>query len=84
MRALVKTGRGPGQLDLDPDWPDPQPRPGWVVVDVTACGICGTDLHIWHDEHQYWPPVVLGHEYTGRISQVGDGVAGWLPGDRIV
>jgi L-iditol 2-dehydrogenase len=84
MRALVKSGRGPGHLDLDPDWPEPRPRPGWVVVNVTACGVCGTDLHIWHDQHKYWPPVVLGHEYTGRISQVGDGVAGWLPGDRIV
>ena len=59
MRALVKTSRGPGHLDLYPDWPEPQPQPGWVVADVTACGICGTDLHIWHDEHKYWPPVVL-------------------------
>ena len=84
MRALVKSARGPGCLNLEPDWPDPQAGPGWVVVDVTACGICGTDLHIWHDQHKYWPPVVLGHEYTGRISQVGEGVTGWLPGDRIV
>jgi L-iditol 2-dehydrogenase len=84
MRALVKSARGPGHLDLDPDWPDPRPRPGWVVIDVTACGVCGTDLHIWHDQHKYWPPVVLGHEYTGRISQVGDDVAGFLPGDRVV
>jgi L-iditol 2-dehydrogenase len=84
MRALVKESRGVGHLALRTNWPEPQPRPGWVVVDVAACGICGTDLHIWHDKHRYWPPVVLGHEYTGRISAVGDDTAGWQPGDRVV
>jgi L-iditol 2-dehydrogenase len=84
MRALVKASRGPGYLSLHADWPEPKAEPGWVVADVTACGICGTDLHIQHDQHKYWPPVVLGHEYTGRISAIGNGVAGWRPGDRIV
>lgn len=84
MRALVKTSRGPGHLELNQDWPEPQSKPGWVIADVAACGICGTDLHIWHDQHKYWPPVVLGHEYTGRVTAVGDGIEGWQAGDRVV
>lgn len=84
MRALVKADCGPGHLSLREDWPEPASRPGWVVVDVAACGICGTDLHIWHDAHKYWPPVVLGHEYTGRIARVGPGAGDWRPGDRVV
>ncbi len=84
MRALVKTERGRGHLDLRNDWPSPTARPGWVVINVIACGICGTDLHILEDEHKNWPPVVLGHEYVGRISELGDGVFGWSLGDRVV
>lgn len=84
MRALVKSSRGPGYLELDQDWPEPTTKPGWVIAEVAACGICGTDLHIWHDEHKYWPPVVLGHEYTGRIIAVGEGVEDWQAGDRVV
>ena len=53
-------------------------------MDVSACGICGTDLHILNDEHKNWPPVVLGHEYVGRIATVGPGVEGWRVGDRVV
>ncbi len=83
MRALVKTEPGPGHLELRDDWPAPSARPGWVVVEVAACGICGTDLHIWHDEFKSWPPVVLGHEYVGRIVEIGPGVEGWAIGDRV-
>jgi L-iditol 2-dehydrogenase len=71
VRALVKTAPGPGHVELRRDWPEPVAKPGWVVVAVDACGVCGTDLHIASDEHKNWPPVVLGHEYTGRIVDVG-------------
>ena len=84
MRALVKSGPGPGHLELRDDWPVPSARAGWVVIDVAFCGICGTDLHIWHDEFKSWPPVVLGHEYVGRIVEVGPEVEGWAVGDRVV
>jgi L-iditol 2-dehydrogenase len=83
MKALVKTRRGPGGLELL-EVPEPQARPGWVVIAVTAAGICGTDVHILHDQHPYWPPVTLGHEFTGRIHAIGDGVEGWAEGDRVV
>ncbi|WP_131746231.1 alcohol dehydrogenase catalytic domain-containing protein [Frankia sp. Cppng1_Ct_nod] len=84
MRALVKTAPGTGHVGLVDDWPDPRPAPGWVVVEVIACGLCGTDLHILHDEHKNWPPVVLGHEYVGRIARLGEDVEGFAVGDRVV
>jgi L-iditol 2-dehydrogenase len=84
VKALVKSAPGADQVHLVGDWPDPRPAPGWVVVDVIACGLCGTDLHIVHDEHKNWPPVVLGHEYVGRITMLGEDVEGWAVGDRVV
>ena len=44
------------------DVPEPSARPGWVVLEVSGAGICGTDVHIVNDEHPYWPPVTLGHD----------------------
>lgn len=84
MRALVKLEKGPGHVELKSDWPKPTVKPGWVLVEVAACGICGTDIHIEEDTHKNWPPVVLGHEYTGRIVEVGADVEGWKVGDRVV
>lgn len=84
MRALVKLEKGPGHVELKNDWPKPTVKPGWVLVEVAACGICGTDIHIEEDTHKNWPPVVLGHEYTGRIVEIGPEVEGWKVGDRVV
>jgi len=83
MKAVVKTQRGEGHIELL-DVDEPTPKPGWVVLEVTGAGICGTDIHILHDEHPYWPPVTLGHEFAGRIAGVGPGVEGWRIGDRVV
>lgn len=57
-----------------------------VLLQVAAVGVCGSDLHQWTGDHS-WPvnyPVVLGHEFSGRIAQVGKGVRGWSEGDRVV
>ncbi len=83
MKALVKMQRGDGHLELR-DVEEPTARPGWVVLEVIGTGICGTDLHILHDEHPYWPPVTLGHEFAGRVAEIGEGVEGWNRGDRVV
>lgn len=83
MRALVKTDRGPGHLELR-EVPTPQPRPDEVLIRVCACGICGSDLKIQDDQHPYSPPVVIGHEFAGEIAGVGADVAGWSLGDRVV
>jgi L-iditol 2-dehydrogenase len=83
MQALVKTEPGPGSVSLI-EWPQPSARAGWVVIEVAATGICGTDLHILAGTHRCYPPVVLGHEYAGTVVEVGEGVTNLRVGDRVV
>ncbi len=83
MLALVKTAKGVGNIELR-DVPEPSPQPGWVKIEVKAAAICGTDIHIKHDEFPYWPPVTLGHEFSGVIAELGEGVEDWQVGDRVV
>ncbi len=57
-----------------------------VLVRVAACGICGTDVHIWHGDKgsaEVTPPVVLGHELAGVVEAVGAGVTAFMPGDHV-
>lgn len=83
MRALVKTASGPGHVELV-EWPEPVPGPGQVVVEVQAAGVCGTDLHIEAAEYPSEPPVAMGHEVSGAVTDVADGVdRSWL-GRRVV
>ncbi len=83
MQALVKTQKGVGFVELQ-DRPVPSPSKGEVLIEVKACGICGTDLHIFHDQFPYWPPVILGHEFSGEIVEVGRDVKGFKVGTRVV
>jgi L-iditol 2-dehydrogenase len=78
MLALVKTGMGPAATQLR-EVPVPHAGPRQLRLRVTATGICGTDLHLLHDEYPSAPPVVMGHEITGVVDEVGAGVdADWL------
>jgi L-iditol 2-dehydrogenase len=81
MKAVVKTAPGPGNVQLI-DWPEPACGPGLVKIEVSACGICGTDLHVLHDTFRNYPPVVLGHEFAGPIVEIGAGVRGIERGRR--
>ncbi len=83
MLGVVKVGRGKGLVELR-EVEEPSPGPGQVKIQVGAAAICGSDLHIWHDAHPYWPPVVLGHEFSGTVSELGEGVTGYEVGDRVV
>ena len=83
MRALMKTSKGQGNLELQ-DVPRPMAGADEVLVRVRACGICGSDLKIQDDQHPYTPPVVIGHEFSGEIEEVGADVSGWKIGDRVV
>lgn len=83
MKALVKTQKGKGFLELR-DVPEPSPKEGEVKIEVAACGICGTDIHVRHDEFPYWPPVILGHEFTGTVIELGAGCVKAKVGDRVV
>jgi L-iditol 2-dehydrogenase len=83
MKAVVKYGKGKGLVEIR-EVPEPKIKDDEVLIEVKAVSICGSDLHIYHDSHPYWPPVVLGHEFSGVIAQVGKEVKGWKAGDRIV
>lgn len=64
----------------------PRAGAGEVVIRNMACGVCGTDVHIYHGEPgsaDVTPPVVLGHEYSGVVTEVGEGVTSLRPGDHV-
>ncbi|WP_308491676.1 zinc-dependent alcohol dehydrogenase [Microbacterium terrisoli] len=82
MRAVVKTGPGPENVVVS-TVPVPQTPAGFARVHVIATGICGTDVHVAHDEYGYEAPVVMGHEILGRVAAVGSETdAGWV-GTRV-
>lgn len=83
MRAVVKTEKGVGLIELR-EVPIPEPREGEVLIKVKAGGICGTDIYIRHDAFPYYPPVILGHEFSGEIVEIGKNVEEWKVGDRVV
>ncbi len=61
------------------------PAAGQVRVQVAYTGICGTDLHIYHGamDGRVKPPGVIGHEMSGRVAELGDGVSQWQVGDPV-
>ncbi len=61
------------------------PGAGEVRIRVSHCGICGTDLHLYHGhmDHRVKMPQVIGHEMSGVIESIGDGVADYRSGDRV-
>ena len=63
-----------------------RPGPGEVRLDVAYCGVCGTDLHIAHGamDARVPTPQVIGHEMSGTVAEVGEGVTGFRPGDPVV
>ncbi|MDF0531875.1 2,3-butanediol dehydrogenase [Tsukamurella sp. 8F] len=92
MHAAVY--RGPRSLSVD-EVPVPSPGPGEVLVEVGFNGICGTDLHEYFAGPIFVPdgephpltgkamPLVMGHEFSGTVRDLGAGVAGWSEGDRV-
>lgn len=83
MKGLMKIARGPGNMELrDVDVPSPDRNE--VLIEVAAAGICGSDVHIKHDTAFYTPPVILGHEYSGKVVEVGNDVQDIQVGDLVV
>lgn len=91
MRAAVY--HGPNKLEIE-DVPEPQLGAGEVKVRVGFAGICGTDLHEYYAGPIFIPtephpvtgrqmPLVIGHEYSGTVTEVGSGVTGIAEGDRV-
>jgi S-(hydroxymethyl)glutathione dehydrogenase/alcohol dehydrogenase len=74
--------KAPGGLHIE-RIPVPEPRAGEVLVRVTACGVCHTDLHVMKAEVAFPTPATLGHEISGTIVALGPGVQGPAPGTAV-
>lgn len=61
----------------------PAAGPDDLLVRIEACGVCGTDRHLFHGEFPCTPPVTLGHEFSGIVEAIGTGVSGFSVGDRV-
>ena len=94
MRAARFHGRKDIRIE---DVAEPELRPGTVAIDVAWCGICGTDLHEYLEGPIFIPahghphpltgedtPVTMGHEFSGTVSALGDGVDDLTVGDGVV
>ena len=81
MKAAVVRHRA-GEFEIE-ELRDPEPRAGEVLVRVAACGVCHTDLHIRDGSVAFPFPCVLGHEVSGTVVEVGDGVEDLAPGQRV-
>lgn len=86
MKALLsRRPGGPESLELA-EIDDPVPGPGQLLVRVKACAINYPDVLIIEDKYQFKParPFAPGGEIAGLVEQVGEGVSGWSPGDRVI
>lgn len=86
MRGLAKIERESGEvglIDVDP----PRPASDEVLIEVDHAGLCGSDAGIYEFKPAFERmdlPTIMGHEYTGRVVDVGESVTGFVPGDRVV
>ncbi|PSC04184.1 Zn-dependent oxidoreductase [Alsobacter soli] len=82
VAIAVKT---PGVLDLFDPPAGATPGPGEVRLSVKRAGICGSDIHIFHGSNPFAKyPRIIGHEFAGRVTEVGPGVTGISVGDQVV
>ena len=83
MKAAVFYGKHDVRIE---ERPMPQVGPEEVLIQVKACGVCGTDVHIYQGDSgaaEVPAGTILGHEFSGTIREVGRDVRGWAPGDRV-
>ncbi len=84
LKALVKLKNADGHMRVL-DVPEPEPTSSQVLVKIRYCGICGTDVKIFHDHHYYYrAPAILGHEFSAEVAEVGADVSGISVGDEVV
>jgi len=85
MRAVYLEKKG---VLTEKDIPKPSPSKGQVLVKIRCVGICGSDVHYWeHGQIGKFvvnKPLILGHEVSGEIAELGEGVTGFAVGDRVV
>jgi len=92
MRAVVFYDIG--DVRYEENWPEPSPGPGEVKIATSWCGICGTDMEDYergavipidapHPLSGQQAPIVIGHEFSGRVAELGEGVVGLEVGQRV-
>jgi alcohol dehydrogenase, propanol-preferring len=82
MRAMVLERAG--EALTEQELPDPAPGEGQILIEVSSCGVCRTDLHIYDGElSEPKLPLVLGHQIVGRVAGRGAGATRFSDGDRV-
>ena len=88
MKAVVQYEYKPNGVKVESNYPEPVVGPGLVKIKVVRAGVCGSDIHQWRatlSGMRINTPVVLGHEFSGIVEEVGEGCTlGYKPGDRVV
>jgi threonine dehydrogenase-like Zn-dependent dehydrogenase len=84
MKALVRVSPEVGDMEIR-DVPKPSVEPGKVLLKVSACGICGSDVGDWQKRTPEGKPYpyVIGHEFAGLVAELGEGVEDFAPGDAV-
>lgn len=84
MKAVVLFDKADRSVEIR-DVPVPAIGPEECLVEVKLCGICGSEPHMYHGQLTLLarPPVILGHEWSGQIVEVGERVTGFAVGDRV-
>ncbi len=73
----------PGVIEFR-EIPTPVPGKGQVLVKIKKIGVCGSDIHVWHGKHPFTSyPVTQGHEVSGQVVSLGEGVTGLTPGQKV-
>ena len=82
MRAMILERAGERLRQVD--WPTPKARAGQLLIHVSACAVCRTDLHIIDGELTHPKlPLIPGHEIVGKVTALGEGVKRFRIGDRV-
>ena len=80
---LQQVMTAPGAIEFR-EVPVPRPGPGEVLVKIKRIGICGSDIHVYHGKHPFTSyPVTQGHEVSGQVAALGDGVTGLSVGQKV-
>lgn len=83
MKSAVFYGKHDLRIE---DTKMPEAGPGDVLIQVKACGVCGTDVHIYEGDKgaaEVTPPTILGHEFSGIVVRTGELARRYKPGDRV-
>ncbi len=80
---LQQVMTAPGVIEFR-EVPVPEVKPGEVLVKIEKIGVCGSDIHVYHGEHPFTKyPITQGHEVSGQIEKIGEGVEGFTVGQKV-